>query len=232
MLKIDNLHGGYDAGNVLQGLNVSIAEGEVVALVGRNGVGKSTLIKMVMGELAARQGSILFRDQEIARLESHKRAHLGMGYVPQGRDAFPELTVEENLRMGQFINKQKARMRYDMVYEYFPFLKTRLTQKAGTLSGGEQQMLTIGRALVGDPYLLLLDEPSEGVQPSIVHEIGESIVKLNRKEGLTVLIVEQNLDLMQALSQRAYVIDKGRVIKELGRDEVLNTELVTGYLAI
>ncbi|MBC8466583.1 MAG: ABC transporter ATP-binding protein [Deltaproteobacteria bacterium] len=232
MLEIEDVHAGYDAGNVLQGVTISIKEGEVVALVGRNGVGKSTLIRTVMGEVIARKGSVRFLDQEILNMASYERAHLGLGYVPQGRDVFPLLTVEENLHMGQFINKQKTRMRYDMVYEYFPILKRRLSQKAGTMSGGEQQMLSIGRALVGDPLLLLLDEPSQGVQPTIVREIGESVKGLNLKEGLTVLLVEQNLDLMQALAQRAYVMDKGRVLSELSRQEVLDTERITSYLAI
>ena len=215
MLTTQDLYTGYDAGNVLQGVSVSVRQGEIVALVGRNGVGKSTFIKAVIGELAIRSGSIIFRGKDITHFKAHHRAHLGIGYVPQGRDVFPQMTVQENLYMGQFINKEKLEPRYDLAYGYFPFLKERLSQKAGTLSGGEQQMLAIGRALVGAPHLLLLDEPSEGVQPSIVQEIGESINMLNSREGLTVLLVEQNLDLMQKVVQRAYVIDKGRVVPNL-----------------
>lgn len=232
MLEVSELYSGYDTGNVLQGMSFKVDEGEIVSLIGRNGVGKSTCIKTIIGELATRRGNIFFQNQEISKLRADQRAHAGIGYVPQGRFVFPQLTVKENILMGQFINKSKPALRFDLVYSYFPILKERLTQKAGTLSGGQQQMLAIARALVSTPFLLLLDEPSEGVQPSIVKEIGEAIVKLNHDEGLTVLAVEQNLDLMQSITQRAYVVDKGSIITHLKQDEIQDTKLVTRYLAI
>lgn len=232
MLSVKNIYSGYDTGNVLQGITFNIEKGEIVSLIGRNGVGKTTCIRTIIGEIPIRDGEILFYEQEVGKLRADQRAHLGIGYVPQGRDVFPQLTVKENILMGQFINKKKVKMRFDLVYSYFPILEERASQKAGTLSGGQQQMLAIARALVGDPFLLLLDEPSEGVQPSIVKEIGASIVKLNKEEGLTVLAVEQNLDLMQTISQRAYVVDKGAIVTHLVRSEIMDTEKVTKYLAI
>jgi branched-chain amino acid transport system ATP-binding protein len=151
--------------------------------------------------------------------------------VPQGRDVFPELTVEENLMMGETINRAKTSLRYDLVYEYFPILHERRRQAAGTFSGGQQQMLAIGRALVGHPELLLLDEPSLGIQPSIVNEIGETLVRLNREESLTILLVEQNTRLIERVAQRAYAMDKGRVVANLAHD-ALSRDALTEYLAV
>jgi branched-chain amino acid transport system ATP-binding protein len=178
-----------------------------------------------------RSGSILYRGGDITRQPANRRAALGIGYVPQGREVFAHMSVLDNLRMGQFVNRARE-FQPDEVYGYFPFLRDRSGQRAGTLSGGQQEMLAIARALVAGPELLLLDEPSDGVQPSIVHDIGNFIVRLVEERPLGVLIVEQNIELMQRAAQRAYVMDKGRVVATLGKKELLNTELLASYLAV
>ena len=232
LLDVQGLMAGYGSGDILQGINLKIEGGEIVATIGRNGVGKSTLMKTIIGLLPARSGSIRFKGQAITSLPPHQRAALGMGYVPQGRDIFPELTVEENLLMGEGINEAKIRPRYDLVYAYFPILHARRRQRAGTFSGGQQQMLAIGRALVGRPELLLLDEPSLGIQPSVVQEIGESLTRLNREEGLSILLVEQNVGLISYLAQRAYAMDKGSVVATLTKDALQHREVLVEHLAI
>jgi urea ABC transporter ATP-binding protein UrtE len=231
LLDISNLVAGYGSGDILQGVSLQIDAGEIVAVIGRNGVGKSTLMKTVIGLLPARKGVVSFKGSSLAPLRADQRAALGMGYVPQGRDVFPELTVEENLMMGETINRAKSSPRYDLVYEYFPILRERRRQAAGTFSGGQQQMLAIGRALVGHPELLLLDEPSLGIQPSIVLEIGETLVRLNREEALTILLVEQNTRLIERMAQRAYAMDKGRIVANLAQD-VLKRDALVEYLAV
>jgi urea ABC transporter ATP-binding protein UrtE len=225
------LRAGYATGDVLQDVSIEVGLGEVVGVLGRNGVGKSTLMRAVIGLLPARTGSIVYCSQDITRQPANRRAALGIGYVPQGREIFAQMSVLDNLRMGQFIKRTREFLP-DEVYGYFPFLKERSRQRAGTLSGGQQEMLAIARALVAGPDLLLLDEPSDGVQPSIVHEIGDFIIRLVERRPLGVLIVEQNIELMQRAAQRAYVMDKGRVIAALGKQELLNTELLASYLAV
>lgn len=232
LLEVRDVVAGYGSGDILQGVSLTIGRGEIVATIGRNGVGKSTLMKTIIGLLATRSGSIWFKKAAITDLRSDQRAALGMGYVPQGREVFPELTVEENLFMGESVNRAKEGPRYDLVYEYFPILRERRRQAAGTFSGGQQQMLAIGRALVGRPELLLLDEPSLGIQPSIVQEIGESLIRLNRDEGLSILLVEQNLGLIAHVSQRAYAMDKGRIVANLSADALKRREELAEHLAI
>jgi len=224
--------GGYGSGDILQGITLEIWPGEIVATIGRNGVGKSTLMKAIIGLLPIRRGSIYLRGESITRLRADQRATLGIGYVPQGREIFPELTVEENLMLGETINDAKSALRYDLVYEYFPILRERRRQVAGTFSGGQQQMLAIGRALVGAPTLLLLDEPSLGIQPSIIQEIGEALVRLNREEEITILLVEQNMRLIEHVAVRAYAMDKGRIIASLTREMLKGPEALVGYLAV
>jgi len=232
LLSLQNLVGGYGSGDILQGITLEIWPGEMVATIGRNGVGKSTLMKAIIGLLPIRRGSIYLRGESITRLRADQRAALGVGYVPQGREIFPELTVEENLMMGETINGAKSALRYDLVYEYFPILRERRRQVAGTLSGGQQQMLAIGRALVGAPTLLLLDEPSLGIQPSIIQEIGEALVRLNREEEITILLVEQNMRLIEHVAARAYAMDKGRIVASLTREMLKGREAVVEYLAV
>ncbi|MGO9797871.1 MAG: ABC transporter ATP-binding protein [Candidatus Binatus sp.] len=225
------LRAGYATGDVLQDVSVEVGPGEVVGVLGRNGVGKSTLMRALIGLLPTRSGSIVYCGNDITRQPANRRAALGIGYVPQGREVFAQMSVLDNLRMGQFI-KRAREFSPDEVYGYFPFLHERSRQRAGTLSGGQQEMLAIARALVAGPDLLLLDEPSDGVQPSIVHEIGDFIVRLVEQRPLGVLIVEQNIDLVQKVASRAYVLDKGRVVRTLGKDELRNTETVAEFLAI
>jgi branched-chain amino acid transport system ATP-binding protein len=231
LIAATGLRAGYATGAVLHEVNIEVSAGEIVGVLGRNGVGKTTLMRALIGLLSVRSGSISYRGVDITRQPADRRAALGIGYVPQGREVFAHMSVLDNLRMGQFINRARG-FQPDEVYGYFPFLRDRSRQRAGTLSGGQQEMLAIARALVAGPELLLLDEPSDGVQPSIVHDIGNFIVRLVEERPLGVLIVEQNIELIQRAAQRAYVMDKGRVVATLGKKELLNTELLASYLAV
>lgn len=232
LLSATKLRSGYAAGDVLQDISVEIRRGEIVGVLGRNGVGKSTLMRTLIGLLPARAGRITFRGEDITRERADLRARRGMGYAPQGREIFPHMSVLDNLRMGGFIGGGRGTLDFEGVYSYFPFLRERSFQKGGTLSGGQQEMLAIARAIIGGPDILLLDEPSDGVQPSIIEEIGERILTLNRDRGLTVLVVEQNIDLVQRIASRAYVLDKGRVVRTLEKDALRETERLAEFLAI
>ena len=195
LIAATGLRAGYATGDVLHEVNIEVSAGEIVGVLGRNGVGKTTLMRALIGLLSVRSGSISYRGVDITRQPADRRAALGIGYVPQGREVFAHMSVLDNLRMGQFINRARG-FQPDEVYGYFPFLRDRSRQRAGTLSGGQQEMLAIARALVAEPELLLLDEPSDGVQPSIVHDIGNFIVRLVEERPLGVLIVEQNIELI------------------------------------
>jgi urea transport system ATP-binding protein len=232
MLELTNLHASYGKTPVLHDVDVAVKEGEIVGIMGKNGVGKTTLIKTVMGLLDADEGAIRFDGEEITDASTDVRARRGVGYIPQGRDVFPDLTVEENLRMGETINASNDDLQYEAVYDYFPILAERREQEAGTMSGGQRQMLAIGRALVGNPDLLLLDEPSEGVQPSIVQDITRDLTRVNEELGTTILFVEQNLHIVQNLAERCYAIDKGTIVDELDSERLDSREAVTEYLAV
>lgn len=231
MLKVTDLRAGYGGEPVLQGVSLHVGKGEIVAVIGRNGVGKSTLMRTLIGLLPVGAGQIEFAGQEVNKITAQARARMGIGYIPQGRDVFPRLTVQENLLVGETA-RRGGKADYDKVYEFFPILKERARQAAGTLSGGQQQQLAIGRAMVGGPDLMLLDEPSEGIQPSIVKDIARNIKRLNAETGLTVLFVEQNLDLIVNLAQRGFVIDKGRIIAEVGPEDIKDREKVKKWLAL
>lgn len=234
ILQVSSLHAGYGSGDVLQNVNLDIRSGEIVATIGRNGVGKSTLMKTIMGLLSVRSGNIYYRGRQITDRPSRWRAHQGIGFVPQGREIFPELSVAENLMVGEQIGSSltKRKLRYDLVYEYFPILKDRREQRGGTLSGGQQQMLALGRALVGNPKLLLLDEPAVGIQPSIIQQIGKSLLKLNCEEDLTIFLVEQNIALIETVAQRAYSMDKGRIVVEFDKAQIGDRDALAKYLAM
>lgn len=232
MLIAEGIWSGYATGNVLRDVTVRLDRGEIVGVIGRNGAGKSTLMQTLIGLLPARRGTVALNGEQLTHLPAEERARRGLGYVPQGRQVFPEMTVLDNLRTGTFIGRGRKRADFDLVHGYFPILRERARQLAGTLSGGQQEMLAIARALIAGPEVLLLDEPSDGVQPSVVQEIGEAIVDLNRRQGLSVLIVEQNLELMQSVAHRAYVLDKGAIVAALDYDQVQNETLLAGYLAI
>lgn len=226
------LRSGYGGKPVLQGLEFDVREGEIVAIIGRNGVGKSTLMKTLIGLIPVMEGSIVYRGEAIETLAAHRRARLGIGYVPQGRDVFPRLTVAENIAVGA--SRRGALPPEDMeaIFEAFPILKERWRQRAGTMSGGQQQQLAIARVLVARPDLILLDEPSEGIQPNIVQDIARNMVSLNARKGTTVILVEQNIDMIRAMAQRCYVLDKGRIIASLDRAALDDAAEMRRHLAV
>ena len=231
VLSVHGLRAGYGGKPVLQGVELEVRRGEIVAVIGRNGVGKSTLMRALIGLLPPMEGEVRFAGSEIGTLAPHQRARRGIGYVPQGRDVFPRLSVEENLRVGEAM-RRAGTAEYEHVWRTFPILHERRRQRAGTLSGGQQQQLAIGRVLVGRPSLLLLDEPSEGIQPSVVQDIARIIASLNRDTGLTVVLVEQNLDMIRLMAQRCYVMDKGRITAELGPAELHDRRAMRRHLAV
>ena len=210
MLEIENLTACYGESKIIPGLTLSVPDKEIVCLIGRNGVGKSTTLKSIMGLVKTPQGSIKLAGEEIISKKTYERAALGIGYVPQGRDIFPQLTVQENLELGLEVNKGKGTIGEE-IFELFPIIKEFLHRKGGNLSGGQQQQLAIARALVSHPKLLILDEPTEGIQPSVIEDIASAIEKVNKQLGITVLIVEQYLDFVLGVSNRYYVLDKGEI---------------------
>ncbi|MCK0207062.1 ABC transporter ATP-binding protein [Starkeya koreensis] len=232
MLSTLGLRAGYGGKPVLQGLDLDVREGEIVAVIGRNGVGKSTLMKSLIGLVPTMEGSIVYRDKPVEQLTAFRRARLGIGYVPQGRDVFPRLTVAENIAVGGMRQGGVSEADRERVLGYFPILKERWGQRAGTMSGGQQQQLAIGRVLVANPSLVLLDEPSEGIQPNIVQDIARIMVQLNKDTGVTVVLVEQNIDMIRAMAQRCYVMDKGRVVAELTHDDLADGEAMRRHLAV
>ena len=231
MLTIEGLNQDYGQSRTLWDIALDVPEGALVCLMGRNGVGKTTLLKCIMGLLPIRSGAIRFAGEDLGHQPAERRAPLGIGYVPQGRQIFPLLTVEENLRIGLPIRKDRLKRVPEFLYEMFPVLKSMLKRRGGDLSGGQQQQLAIGRALVLQPKLLILDEPTEGIQPNIVHEIGEVIRRLNREQGMTVLLVEQKLGFARQVADRFCILDKGRAVAT-GAMADLNDGLVRQYLTV
>lgn len=229
VLAVRGLWAAYGATPILQGVDMAVHRGEIVGVIGRNGAGKTTLMRCLIGLVRAMRGSIEFQDRNITALTADARAREGIGYIPQGRDVFPQMTVEENLEVGKLIGGPDARKRPDLVYNYFPRLKERRRQIAGTMSGGEQQQLAIGRALIGNPALILLDEPSEGVQPSVVQLICEALKSIRDEIGTTIVFVEQNLDTILAIAERCYVMEKGRIATTLDQ---IDAEHVRAQLLI
>ena len=218
MLKIDNLHAYYGKSHVLHGVSFDVQPGEIVALLGRNGSGRSTTAKAIMG-MVDWEGSINWKGQELRGKKAYEIAHLGLGYVPESRDVFPKLTVEQNLLLGQKGGKKPGRWSLDDMYQMFPRLKERQHTEAGVMSGGEQQMLTLCRTLMGDPDLIMIDEPTEGLAPKIVELVGEYLKEL-QKRGLAVLLVEQKLTIALDISQRCYVMGHGEVVFHGTPDEL------------
>ncbi|HLH23887.1 MAG TPA: ABC transporter ATP-binding protein [Chloroflexota bacterium] len=209
LLELRDVHTYYGDSHILHGVSLTVGEGQAVALLGRNGAGKTTIIRTIVGFTPPRAGSVRFAGQDVARLPAHRIARLGIGLVPQGRRIFPDLSVLDNLRLGE--RPRPGGWTPPRVYEYFPRLRERLRQKGGTLSGGEQQMLAIGRALLTNPALLVMDEPSEGLAPMIVREIERIVAELKR-ERLSILLVEQNVPFALALADRVYVMNKGQIV--------------------
>jgi len=231
MMEIRDLEAGYGRIRVLNGVSLRIAEGECLGILGHNGMGKTTLLRTIMGLLPATAGSIRFAGAEITHWPAHLRARRGIGYVPQGRQIFPQLSVMENIRFGALA---KGGAELDRILaeiaEEFPELTRLATRIGSTLSGGEQQLLAIARALAGRPKLLLLDEPTEGIQPSIVQAIMTRLSELRRARGLAVLLVEQNLDFIHGLADRAALIHRGRIVRELSREELTDSSLMDEFI--
>ena len=233
MLAVNNLEVCYGAISALGGVSFSIDAGRIVTLIGANGAGKTTTLRTISGLLRAKSGSISFKGEDITGLKPHQIVARGLCHVPEGRMVFSNLTVDENLAMGAYLQHDQARIarNRDYVFSVFPRLQERLAQAAGTLSGGEQQMLAIGRALMGDPKLLMLDEPSLGIAPKLISTIFEKIVEINRDHGITILLVEQNANLALEISHDAYVLETGRVVMQgLSHDLRANPELKAAYL--
>ncbi|WP_336338686.1 ABC transporter ATP-binding protein [Haloarcula brevis] len=232
MLALDGVTAAYDTTPILREVDLSVEEGEIVGVMGKNGVGKTTLLKTVMGLLAPSEGTITYDGTDVTHASADERARAGIGYIPQGRDVFPKLTVEQNIRMGETIRADSDETLYDQIYDYFPVLQERASQEAGTLSGGQQQMLAIGRALVSNPDLLLLDEPSEGIQPSIVDQISRDMQAINDDLGTTILFVEQNLGVIREMADRCYAMERGTVVDELGPSTIADEDAIAEYLAV
>ena len=218
MLKIDNLHAYYGKSHVLHGVNFQVGQGEIVALLGRNGSGRSTAAKAIMG-LVDCQGQIDWKGQGIQGKKAYEIAHLGIGYVPENREIFPKLTVHQNLQLGQKRSGQNGRWSFDDMFAMFPRLKEREHTEAGVLSGGEQQMLTLCRTLMGDPDLIIIDEPTEGLAPKIVELVGQYLQALKNR-GISVLLIEQKLTIAMKISDRALVMGHGSIVFEGTPDEL------------
>ncbi len=230
MLNICNLKACYEESIILRDVNLNIDPGQVVCLIGRNGVGKTTLLKSIMGLVKTPSGSITLEGTEIIKMPTYRRALLGIGYVPQGRDIFPQLSVYENLLLGLERNQMKQGLD-ESTFALFPVLKTMLKKKGGTLSGGQQQQLAIARALVSKPKLLLLDEPTEGIQPSIIQEIARVIKVLKAQGDISMLIVEQYIDFVMEVADYCYAMDKGKMIME-GKTGELDLQHIQEKIAI
>lgn len=232
ILSLQNVEISYGESQVLWGLDLEVKQGSITTIMGRNGVGKSTTLKTIMGLLGKAKGSIYFEGEDINNKQTYKRVRGGIGYVPQGREILPKLTVYENLQIGLEGNiNKKAEIPEEEIYTMFPILKDFRNRLGGNLSGGQQQQLAVARALCGDPTLLLLDEPTEGIQPSIIQEIAEVLKILVKEKEMTVLLVEQKFDFAKYLTDYFYILDRGKVIKEGSSKEIDMDELRT-YLSV
>jgi branched-chain amino acid transport system ATP-binding protein len=232
MLEVIDLAAGYGRIPILGGVSFTVAQGEFIGVLGHNGMGKTTLLRALMGYVPATAGRVVLDGADITRAEPYRRARAGMGYVPQGREIFPGLSVRDNLRMGAIARRKDEPAAIEFVLQIFPRLKRLIDRSGGTLSGGEQQLLAMARCLVGDPRLILLDEPTEGIQPSIIDEIVETLSGLRAKGGLTMILVEQNLDFIAALSERVLIIQKGAIVHSAKPDELHGHGLVNEFIGV
>jgi ABC-type branched-subunit amino acid transport system ATPase component len=232
MLELEGVRSGYGNIAVLFDISFRLDKGAILGVLGRNGMGKSTLIRAIAGILPAQSGVVRLNGEDISALSAHQRAILGITTVVQGRGIFPKLTVWENLEMGRIASGRKKRNRIDEILSYFPHLRGRLNQLAGTMSGGEQQMLAIGRGIMTDPSIMLLDEPSDGIMPTLVTQIGMTLGEISRSSGISILIAEQNVPLVFGLTDRFIVLEKGRIVAQGSRQAVSRSEVMKEYLAI
>jgi branched-chain amino acid transport system ATP-binding protein len=234
MLQLKEIHTYYGVSHVIQGVSLSVEKGEIITLIGRNGAGKTTTLKSIIGLAPPKVGTITFQGEDITHLPTYLIAQRGISFVPEERRVIPNLSVAENLRLGMLKNRDKSKnpQRLEKTFGYFPRLKERLDQKGGSLSGGEQQMLTIARGLVSDPAIMLIDEPTEGLMPSLVDQLSRIFAEMNR-DGVTILLVEQNVEMALSISSRGYVIDQGVIQFEGSAQELQqNREIQQRYLGV
>ncbi|HWP46863.1 MAG TPA: ABC transporter ATP-binding protein [Candidatus Limnocylindrales bacterium] len=231
-LEVKHITSGYGSTVVLRDLSLQVSDGQILGVLGRNGMGKTTLIRCLSGLLPAITGSIIFDGHDITHLSPHERAYLGITTVVQGRGIFPDLTVRENLELGRIASGRAQRNRMDEVLNYFEPLGRRLNQPGGTLSGGEQQMLAIGRGLMTSPRIMLLDEPSEGIMPILVKKIAQILKEINRRENMMIIIVEQNVPMVFTMTDHCIILEKGRIVAEGTPAELSNSTVMKEYLAV
>ena len=231
MLAVQQLSFSYGMVQALREVTISMSPGKVTCLMGRNGVGKTTLMKNIMGLLQPSSGNVVLADRDVTRLRANQRAKAGIALVPQGRQIFPKLTVEENLRIGLQARTDGRKTIPEELFELFPILKTMSRRMGGDLSGGQQQQLAIARALCGEPKVLLLDEPTEGIQPNIIQQIGHVLQKLVKEKNMTIVLVEQYLDFVREFGQQFYILNRGKVVAE-GPTTDLNEELISRHLSV
>ena len=231
LLEINNITAGYGQTPVLFNVDMSLDEGDMVCLLGRNGVGKTTLLRSIIGLNKLTKGSLFFDKQDISKTPTYKRSRYGIAYIPQGREIIPYLSVLDNLKLG-FSASGKSSKRIPLeIFEFFPMLRDHLNRQGGLLSGGQQQQLAIARGLMCNPKIMLLDEPTEGIQPSIVQEIEDSLKRINREKGITVIVVEQKIDFVRQLAQNFFIMDKGAIVAR-GKTPELTDSLVHQYLTV
>lgn len=231
MLELKDIEAFYGASRALRGINLTVKDGEFVSVLGRNGVGKTTLFRTILGLMDKVSGSIRLDGREITRMKTHQRASAGIGYVPQGRGILPKLTVRENLMLGTFAHKTGSGAVNEWVFELFPILRELLDRQGGNLSGGQQQQLAIARTLLSEPKIILLDEPTEGIQPNIVEQIEQVLIDLNRRHGKTVVLVEQNVPFARRASNRFVIVDRGSIAAQ-GTIDALTDNLIHQHLAL
>lgn len=225
MLRLSNVNSGYGGTQVLHDLSLEVGEREMVAVLGRNGAGKTTMLRTTIGAVPVQSGAVEFRGEDIAGLPTYRRSRKGIAYVPQGRDVFPSLSVQDNLLVAAYgTRRTDEKQQLESIYESFPLLAEKRSDRGGSLSGGQQQILALARALITSPHLLLLDEPSEGIQPSIIVQIAETVRTINDRRGIAVVLVEQNLDFAASIATRACIIDRGHIVKDLPTREVAESK--------
>jgi urea transport system ATP-binding protein len=231
MFRIKGIDTFYGTSHIIHGVSLEIHDGELISVLGRNGAGKTTLLRSITGVNPPKSGSIELDGKDITQMQSHKRTHLGISYVPQGRQIIPDITVQENIRLALLGKGMKANGKLDIAYDYFPALRPIAGRKGGVLSGGQQQQLAIARALLTDPKILILDEPTEGIQPNIIDHIGESLLKIKQEGRISILLVEQYLDFCLAVADRFYIMDRGAIVAD-GPITHLNDDIVRRHLTV